>query len=1092
MNTNISAWAIRQPVPSLVLFAVLMILGWFSFNQLAVTKFPNVDIPIVSVNVQQPGAAPSELEAQVTKKVEDAISSVNGIKHIISAVSEGQSLTTIEFRLETDTDRALNDVKDAVARIRSDLPRTIQEPVISRLDVVGLPIMTYAVSSTNMSLEQLSWYVDDVITRKLQGVKGVGEIERIGGVKREIRIELDNDRLLALGITAGDISNQLRRVSSDVTGGRSEIGGREQAIRTLAGARSISELANMVLTIPGGRKIRLRDVGTVQDTAEEQRRFARYNGRPVVGFGIKRAKGASEATVSERVKAALVKIRKDRPDVQIKLIDTKVKYTVGNYEAAMKTLIEGALLAIVVVFLFLRDWRATLITSLALPFSIIPTYFVMDALGFSLNLVSLLGITLATGILVDDAIVEIENIVRHMRMGKPPYRAALDAADEIGLAVMAISLTIIAVFVPVSFMSGIAGQYFKQFGLTVAIAVFFSLLVARLITPLLAAYFMRNNHNKVEKEGLVMRAYVRVVGWSVRHRFITVIAGLAIFAASIISIQLLPKGFMPAIDEGRLALSIELPPGSRIEDTIAKVDAISRRLQQMPEIENIFVDGGKIGLGAPEVRLAQMTIALIHKTKRKRTQKQMQAAISKAAREFPDMRFWFINENGQRAVSLGVSGTNVEAAEKVAVALTSQMKRISLISNVVSTAALDRPEIRIVPKFDRAAELGVTTEALAAAVRVATIGDIDANLAKFNAGDRLLPIRVKLADAARQRYDIISNLRVRAAGGKSVPLAAIADIRLDQGPSNIARYDRVRRIAVEADLAGTDALGEALKAIFALPAAKNLPPGVTVKESGDAEIMGEVFAGFAKAMGAGLMLVLAVLVLLFGSLIHPITIILSLPLSIGGVIMALYVNNQSMSMPVIIGMLMLMGIVTKNAIMLVDFAIERMQAGMTRAEALVDAGRKRARPIVMTTIAMVAGMVPSALGLGDGGEFRSPMAVGVIGGLLVSTVLSLIFVPAIFTLMDDVGRFFWFLFGRFVGPADESEWTPPAQAQQAVAAAPSAGETVSEAPDTVAVEAPVRQDSWDQAKEPPKELSKEPSKGSPKDSPKDPYREAAE
>ncbi|MDP4595242.1 MAG: efflux RND transporter permease subunit, partial [Beijerinckiaceae bacterium] len=564
-----------------------------------------------------------------------------------------------------------------------------------------------------------------------------------------------------------------------------------------------------------------------------------------------------------------------------------------------------------------------------------------------------------------------------------------------------------------------AGQYFKQFGLTVAIAVFFSLLTARLITPLLAAYFMRNHKQTVEKEGLIMRGYIRIVTWSVRHRFVTVILGLGIFAASVMSIQLLPKGFMPAIDEGRLALSIELPPGSRLDDTIAKVDAISNRLKKMPEIDSIFVDGGKIGLGAPEVRLAQMTIALVHKTQRKKTQKQMQALIGEVAREFADIRFWFINENGQRAVSLGVSGNDPKAMEKVGVALTSQMKRIPLISNVVSTAALDRPEIRIIPKTERAAELGVTTEALAAAVRVATIGDVDANLAKYNAGDRLLPIRVKLTDNARQRFDIIASLRVMTSNGKSVPLSAVADIRYDQGPSNIARYDRVRRIAVEADLAGTDALGEALAAIFALPAAKNLPPGVSVKPSGDSEVMAEVFAGFAQAMGAGLLMVLAVLILLFASIIHPITILLSLPLSIGGVIMALYINNQSISMPVVIGILMLIGIVTKNAIMLVDFAIERMHQGMNRTDALVDAGRKRARPIVMTTIAMVAGMVPSAMGLGDGGEFRSPMAVGVIGGLLVSTVLSLIFVPAIFTLMDDIGRFTWFLFGRFVGPSDE-------------------------------------------------------------------------
>lgn len=1034
---NISAWSIRKPVPSLVLFVVLMILGWFSFMQLPVTKFPNVDIPVISITVVQPGAASSELESQVTKKVEDAISGVNGIKHIISSVSEGQSLTTIEFRMEVNTDRALNDVKDAVARVRSDLPRTVEEPIISRIDVVGLPIMTYAVASPNMSLEQLSWFVDDVVARKLQGVKGVGAVDRIGGVEREIRVDLDTDRLAALGVTAADVSNQLRQVNADVAGGRSQVGGREQSIRTLAGARSIEQLSNVMITLPGGRKVRLRELGTVRDTAAEQRRFARHNGRPVVGFGIKRASGASEATVAKRVSAAVASLRKDHPNVPITLIDTKVKYTVGNYEAAMKTLIEGALLAIVVVFLFLRDWRATIITSLALPLSIIPTFFVIHMLGFSLNLVSLLAITLATGILVDDAIVEIENIVRHMRMGKSAYRASIDASDEIGLAVMAISLTIVAVFAPVSFMSGIAGQYFRQFGLTVAISVLFSLLVARLITPLLAAYFMRSHVEKPQKEGLVLRGYVRLVRWSVRHRFITTILGLAIFAGSIQSAGLLPKGFVPAIDEGRLEMGIELPPGSRIGDTIAKIDTISSRLQKVPGVASVFVDGGKIGLGAPEVRMAQLTIALTHKSTREKTQKQIQEDIGRITAGFSDIRFWFINENGQRAVSIGVSGNDTKAAEKVAVALSSQMKRLSLLSNVVSTAALDRPEIRIVPKFERAAELGISTDALASAIRVATIGDVDANLAKFNAGNRLLPIRVQLKESARRQFDVLSNLRVRTQAGKTVPLSAVATITFDQGPASITRYDRVRRIAVEADLAGTDALGEAMKAIFALPAAKNLPTGVTVKESGDAEIMGEVFASFGKAMGAGLMMVLAVLILLFASVLHPITILLSLPLSIGGVIFALYITDRAISMPVVIGILMLMGIVTKNAIMLVDFAIERMHQGMSRLEALVDSGRKRARPIVMTTIAMVAGMVPSALGVGDGGEFRSPMAIGVIGGLIVSTLLSLIFVPAFFTLTDDVGRFFRFVFFRFVGPTDEETGDHPALAtSQAPAGAP--------------------------------------------------------
>ncbi len=1019
MNWNISAWSIRNPIPSVLLFVILVALGLFSFSRLPITRFPNVDIPIITINVTQSGAAPSELETQVTKRIEDAVAGVTGVKRVISSISDGLSQTTIEFRLEVNSDRAINDVKDAVARIRAELPRTIEEPIIQRLDIAGLPILTYAVSAPNMSLEQLSWFVDDVAARNLQGVRGVGQVERIGGVDREIRVQLDPDRMLSLGVTAGEVSRQLRATNVDIGGGRGEIAGQEQSIRTLAGARTVEEIGDTTVAISGNRRIKLSEIATVTDGAADQRRFARLDGRPVVAFGIVRAKGASDATVMDVVGKKVAEIRALHPGVQVELIDNAVTYTVGNYNSAMMTLIEGALLSVLVVLIFLRDWRATAITALALPLSIIPTFFVLDMLGFSLNLVSLLAVTLATGILVDDAIVEIENIVRHMKMGKSAWRASLEAADEIGLAVIAITMTIIAVFAPVSFMGGIAGQYFKQFGLTVAVAVFFSLLVARLITPLLAAYFLRVHPLKEQKEGAIMSGYTRFVAWSVRHRWLTMLGGLLIFVASIQATKLLPSGFLPAEDVARLVMAVELPPGTRLDDTTRAVDDITKRLRERPEIKSVFVDGGRVGLGAPEVRKATLVISLVHKSERQLTQREVRNVIGRIVADVPDTRTWFLDENGQRQLTLGVQGADTAQIERVASQLASQMKRLSLITNVTTTAALDRPEIRILPRSDRAAELGVSTDALAEAIRVATLGDIDANLAKFNAGDRLVPMRVALPRSARGDLDTLGNLRVTTSRGGSVPLSSVADIEFGQGPATISRFDRQRRVAVEADLATTDALGEALAAVYALPAAKNLPPGIRFAESGDAEVMGEVFQGFAQAMGAGLMMVLAVLILLFGSVLQPITILLSLPLSVGGVIGGLLIMNYAISMPVVIGILMLMGIVTKNAIMLVDFAVERIAVGVPRTEALVDAGRKRARPIVMTTIAMGAGMIPSALGIGDGGEFRSPMAVGVIGGLIASTILSLIFVPAMFTVMDDLGRLIWRGFSRFVGPRDD-------------------------------------------------------------------------
>ena len=1028
MALNISAWSIRNPIPSLVLFTVLVLLGVVSFGKLPITRFPNIDVPIVSVTVTQSGAAPTELETQVTKKVEDAIAGIAGVKHVSSAISDGSSLSTIEFRLETNSDRALNNVKDAIAKIRSDLPRTINEPIVQRIEVAGLPIVTYAVSAPVMTIEELSWFVDDVVARSLQNVKGVGGVTRVGGVDREIRIALDPDRLAALGVTAGEVNKQVRATNVDLAGGRGEIAGREQSIRTLAGARTLEDLAATAISLPGGRNVRLSDLGTVTDGPAEQRRFARLDGKPVVAFAVTRATGASDVTVAENLEQKIEMIRKDRPDVRIDLIDSYVTYTQGNFESAMHTLIEGALLSVLVVLIFLRDWRATLITAIALPLSVLPTFWAMDMLGFSLNLVSLLAMTLATGILVDDAIVEIENIVRHMNMGKSAWRAALEAADEIGLAVIAITMTIIAVFAPVSFMGGVAGQYFKQFGLTVAIAVFFSLLVARLLTPLVAAYFLKPKAHPQVEDGPIMRFYTRLVKASVRRRWVTLVAGFLIFVASLFSTSLLPSGFLPSEDVARLLLSVELPPGSRLADTERVTNEIAAKLRERTDVRSVFTDGGKIGQGAAEIRKAQLVINLTHKSQRDILQKEIAREIDAIVSQVPDVRTWYLNGDGQRAVSLMVSGNDPVAVEKAAAQLTSEVKRLPLVANVVSTAALDRPEIRITPKPGRAADLGVSTDALAEAIRVATLGDIDANLAKFNAGDRLLPIRVQLAQDARADIDVLGNLKVMTASGGAVPLASVADMSFGQGPTSIDRYDRVRKIAVEADLAGTDALGEALSAIYALPAAKNLPPGVVLREAGDAEVMVEVFQGFAQAMGAGLMMVLAVLVLLFASVTQPITILLSLPLSIGGVIFALFITNKAISMPVVIGILMLMGIVTKNAIMLVDFAVEEMAKGVDRTEAIIDAGRKRARPIVMTTIAMAAGMIPSALGLGDGGEFRSPMAIGVIGGLIVSTVLSLVFVPAIFTFMDDIGRGTGRLFARLIGKPDKTSEPVPAPA----------------------------------------------------------------
>ncbi|MBK5961377.1 ABC transporter permease [Rhodoplanes elegans] len=1011
---NISAWSIRTPLPSVVFSIIIVLLGWMSFVKLPITRLPSVDVPIVSVAVAQFGASPAELEAQVTKTVEDAVASIVGVNHIDSSISDGLSVTTITFLLDADPDRALNDVKDAITRVRSSLPSGINEPLVQRQEVIPFPIMTYAAIAPGRTPEQLSWFVDDVIKRNLQGLRGVAKFERIGGADREILVSLDPDRLQSVGLTAAGISEQLLKNNVDVAGGRAEIGGRDQSIRTIAGAPTIDALAGTTFSLLAGGEVRLDDLGVVTDTVVEPRTFARLDGDPVVAFAVYRAKGASDVRVSEAVEREIAKIKEEHPDVDIKLIDSSVDFTRANYDNAMQTLIEGALLTIVVVFLFLRDWRATVIAAIALPLSVFPAFWVMDMLGFSLNLVTLLAITLSVGILVDDAIVEIENIERHIQMGKSPYDASMEAADEIGLAVIAISLAIVAMFLPASFMPGIAGQFFKQFGVTVSVQVLFSLVVARLVTPMLAAYFLRPKTHVEKPPGPIMRAYTGVLQASVRMRLLTVAVGLCVFAASIWGLTLLPSGFLPQQDVARSLLAVELPPGTPLSETEAVTGRMVEIIRKRPEVRSVFVDGGRIPPKVTEVNTAALIINYVPKKDRKVKQSQLERDIARDLADVPDVRHWFLDENGQRVISRIVTGQDGATVANVAAELANQMRRLTSISNVVSTAALDRPELRIIPRKALATRLNVNTETLAATVRVATIGDVGPRLAKFNIGDRLVPIRVMIADTGRADRQVLEQLRVPTLRGTTVPLLAIADIQLAQGPAVISRHDRERQVKIEADLVGSTPQSKAEKEIDGLPVIQHLPKGVRLQPSADSEAKTELLEGFPPVMAKGMVTVYAVLVLLFHSFLQPITILFSLPLSIGGAVIALLATGSQLDLPVSIGLLMLLGIVTKNAIMLVDFAIESMAKGMERTAAIIDAGQKRARPIIMTTLAMVAGMMPAALGLGAGGEFRSPMATAVIGGLIVSTLLSLLFVPAVFTVMDDIGRGFGFLFGRLV------------------------------------------------------------------------------
>jgi len=1021
---NVSAWSIRNPIPAVMLFVLLTFGGLLSFQAMKVQNFPDIDLPTVSVTASLPGAAPAQLETEVARKLENSIATLQGLKHITTKVQDGGVTITAEFRLEKPVQEAVDDVRSAVARVRADLPADVRDPIVNKMDLAGSPVLAFTVSADSMDEEALSWFVDNELAKKLLAVPGVGAINRVGGVSREVQVSLDPARLQALGASAADISRQLRLVQVESAGGRTDIGGAEQPVRTLATVQSAEELGRIVLALPDGRSIRLDEVATVTDGFAEPRSAALLNGKPVVGFEVARSKGASELDVGKGVQAVLATLKAQRPDVVVTEAFNFVTPVEEEYTGSMHLLYEGAGLAVLVVWLFLRDWRATFVSAVALPMSVIPAFIGMYLLGFSINVITLLALSLVVGILVDDAIVEVENIVRHLRMGKSPYDAAMEAADEIGLAVVATTFTLIAVFLPTAFMSGVAGKFFKQFGWTASLAVFASLVVARVLTPMMAAYLLKPVVGNEHQDPRWMTLYLRWAAWCVKHRIITFLFTAAFFVGSLALIPLLPTGFIPPDDNSQTQVYIELPPGATLAQTRAAAEDARQRIAAVEHVQSVYttIGGGSAGsdpfapTGSAETRKATLTIQLAGRGVRPRKQ-GIENQIRTALETLPGVRSKVgLGGSGEKYI-MALTGDDAQALQSTALAVEKELRTIPGLGQVASTASLVRPEIAVKPDFARAADLGVTSSAIGETLRVATMGDYDVSLPKLNLSQRQVPIVVKLDPAARQDLDLLGRLTVPGLRGPVV-LNQVAALEFSGGPAVIDRYDRSRNINFEIELSGLP-LGDVAKAVHDLPSLKQLPPGVKLVEVGDAEVMGELFASFGLAMLTGVLCIYIVLVLLFKDFLHPFTILAALPLSLGGAFVGLLIAQKSFSMPSLIGLIMLMGIATKNSILLVEYAIlARREHGMSRWDALMDACHKRARPIIMTTLAMGAGMLPIALGFGAAdSSFRSPMAVAVIGGLITSTFLSLLVIPAVFTGVDDVGLWFKRLFRRRQDPA---------------------------------------------------------------------------
>ncbi len=1003
---NFSAWSIRNPVPSLLLFLLLTIFGIFGLHKLGIQNFPDMDLPTIQIMASMEGAAPAQLETEVARKIEDKLASLTKLDHITTTITDGSVSINVSFEIDKDPEEALNEVRNAVDTAKANMPASMNSPTVSKVTSAGGALLTYIVEASNMSEEEISWFVDNDVAKNLMSVKGVSSVSRVGGVNREVHVDLDTAQMAGMGVTLSDVSNQLRAVQQDSSGGRGEVGNSIQSLRTLGAVHSVNEVAALTIPLRDGRRVRMDQIARISDSHAEQSTLAYVDGKPVIGFQITRSKGFSDVSVADGVQEAVTNFSSGHPEVRIQEISNTVEPIRENYRGSMHLLLEGALLAVVVVWLFLRDWRATIISATALPLSIIPTFLVMYFFGFSLNIVSLLALSLVVGILVDDAIVEVENIARHLRMGKTPYQAAMEAADEIGLAVIATTLTLVAVFLPTTFMGGVSGKIFRQFGITSAAAVLASLLVARLLTPMMAAYFMKESVHE-EKDSALMLHYLGWIRACLTNRRATLIAAGLFLAGSLALVPLLSTGFMPTQDDGQTQVSLELAPGSTLDDTARIAQKTSTLLKQIPDVTHIFSSVGSASSGfgfeastSSAVNKATLTVDMKPRKERSK-QVVVENKIREALRSLPGVRVSVGRGSSGENLELTLASDDSQLLESTAASVEKEIRTLKGVGNVKSGQALQRPEIQIYPDYARASQLGVTVEALGDAVRLATYGDYSARLNKLNLPQRQIDVRVRLNPEMRNDLSRIGLIRVAGSKGQ-VALSSLADIRMGGGAAQIDRLDRYRNVTISVELNGRS-LGEVMNEVRELPSMRNLPTGVFTVQQGELQRMSELFSNFGLAMAAGIICIYVVLVLLFHDFLQPFTILAALPLSLGGALLALIVTRNNISMPAIIGLLMLMGVVTKNSILLVEYAIMAIrEKGMSRFDALVDACHKRSRPIFMTTIAMGAGMLPIALGLGADPSFRQPMAIIVIGGLMTSTLLSLLVIPVLYTYVDDL------------------------------------------------------------------------------------------
>ncbi len=1017
----LSDLSIKQPVFATMMMAGLVVLGLFSYKGLSTDLFPKVDLPIVSVRTIYPGVAPETVETEVTKRIEEAINPIEGVKHITSTTSEGVSIVVAQFELGTNIHTAAQDVRSKIGALRSEFPAAVEEPVIERIDPADLPIISLSVASPQLTSKQVTSLAEKVITKRLENIPGVGSLKIVGGQRREIHILLDPARMKGYKLTVPEAVTALRRENLELPAGKVGQGAMEELVRVEGKFATAGRFQELIVKSIHGVPVYLNEIATVADAFEEQRTLALIDGRRALALEIRKQSGSNTVDVAEAVKAALPGLNRELPgETRLGVVRDQSVFIRDAVEDVKNTLILGAIFTVMVVFVFLNSWRSTVITGLTLPVSIISAFIVMRVLGFTLNNLTLLGLSLSIGLLIDDAIVVRENIVRHMQMGKGHYEAARIGTSEIGLAVMATTFTIIAVFVPVAFMKGIVGRFFFEFGITVAFAVLVSLFVSFTLDPMLSSRW----HDPAIRAGVKRRglarlleafdrrfmklhvAYERAIAYSLRHRAVVLSIAVLLFSASLAVFPRLGTAFFPEYDRGEFQVSFKTAPGSSLEQTESISQEISRMVAGYPGVTYTFTT---IGAGVSSA-INEGTIYVKIKPKAERSLsfddlrirlRQQLASYSRAITSVEDVQ----DLGDAKPIQISVRGSDLGELDRLSTQLGDIVRTVPGAVDVDRSLDRDKPEVKVHVDRKLASDLGINLDSVALTLRALLNGEV-ATQYEDEDGDAF-DVRVRLAAQNRRSVDILDDMDIlsskKDAAGKDmlIPVGQVASYQRGSSASQIRRMDLVREVRISANTVGRP-LGDVIRDIRARGEKIPLPAGFSIQYTGQTEDMRETFGYIYDAMILAVVFIYLILASQFGSFVHPFAIMLSLPLSLIGVVGMLLLTGDTLNIVSMIGLILLMGLVTKNAILLIDFANNLRRKGMSRDEALVKAGSTRLRPIVMTTLAMIFGMLPLAFEIGAGSEIRAPMARAVIGGLITSSLLTLVAVPVVYSLLDGL------------------------------------------------------------------------------------------